>query len=195
MYGGSHYIRSAAANMTAQGRSIFNAAIRFGDGRTLPFPPCKRYYNPYGVDEMGNRMKMYACRLHHELRKKRVMKEGWRDGEKRLDDFWVGDGNEKMGKAHGKRASSSKIMKQNDKIYEPDDTLSSRVAIESYSEKVDMSQPNGSKEVNISNISLKSNLANENTLENEGVDQPHDNLSFHASPKLEKQEQSHLDRT
>ena len=35
---------------------------------------------------------MYACRLHSELRVNRLKKEGWkwRDGEKRLDDFWNG---------------------------------------------------------------------------------------------------------
>jgi hypothetical protein len=35
---------------------------------------------------------MYACRLHSELRMKRLKKEGWkwRGGEKHLDDFWNG---------------------------------------------------------------------------------------------------------
>ena len=35
---------------------------------------------------------MYACRLHSELRMKRLEKEGWkwRGGEKPLDDFWNG---------------------------------------------------------------------------------------------------------
>ena len=162
--------------MTAQGRSILNASIRFGDGRTLPFPPCKRYYNPYGVDEMGNRMKMYACRLHHELRKKRVMKEGWRwrEGEKRLDDFWVEDEDEKYGDAHGKRASSSKKVEKNEEFYKPDDALSSRVKIEITSENENMNQPNESEEVNLSNDSLKSNFANNNTVEIEGIEQPHE---------------------
>lgn len=86
MYGGNHYIISAAADSTPQGRAISKAASKFGDGKTLPFPPCKRYYNPHA--ENGDRM--YACRLHNELRMKRLKKEGgiWRRGEKPLDDFW-----------------------------------------------------------------------------------------------------------
>lgn len=95
MYGGSHYIQSA--DLTAQGRAIVKTAQRFGDGKTLPFPPCKRYYNPY-LEVDGVKTKMYACRLHHELRKKRVMKEKgvWRCGEKRLDEFWDIDDDDSM---------------------------------------------------------------------------------------------------
>lgn len=87
MYGGSHYI--ASADGTSQGKAIVEAAVKFGDGKTLPFPPCKRYYNPYGMLD-GRREKMYGCRLHHEARKRRVESEGgnWRGGEKRLSDFW-----------------------------------------------------------------------------------------------------------
>ena len=85
MYGGNHYVRSA--DRTAQGRAIAKASERFGDGKTLPFAPCKRYYNPYMEDEDG-KTRLYACRLHHEARKLRVEKRGWRVGEKRLDDFW-----------------------------------------------------------------------------------------------------------
>ena len=121
MYGGSHYIMSAAADLTPQGKSILDAAMKFGDGKTLPvricysvinllplfthvvhshnihqsftynvqFPPCKRYYNPFSED--GTRL--YACRLHSEMRMKRLKKEGWkwRDGEKHLDYFWGDD--------------------------------------------------------------------------------------------------------
>ena len=36
MYGGSHYIKSAAADLTPQGRSILEAAWKFGDGKSLP---------------------------------------------------------------------------------------------------------------------------------------------------------------
>ncbi|KAL7547203.1 hypothetical protein ACHAWF_010518 [Thalassiosira exigua] len=92
MYGGSHYIVSAAADMTPQGRAILEAAHKFGDGKTLPFPPCKRYYNPFR--ENGTRM--YACRQHNELRIKRLKKEAWkwRCGEKCLDDFWAHKTNE-----------------------------------------------------------------------------------------------------
>mmetsp|Transcript_10735 Transcript_10735/g.23308 ORF Transcript_10735/g.23308 Transcript_10735/m.23308 type:complete len:116 (-) Transcript_10735:1771-2118(-) len=85
MYSGNHYIISAAA--TPQGRSISDAASRFGDGKTLPFPPCKRYFNPHA--ENGERM--YACKLHNGLRMKRLKKEGgkWRTGEKQLNNLWA----------------------------------------------------------------------------------------------------------
>mmetsp|Transcript_7189 Transcript_7189/g.17525 ORF Transcript_7189/g.17525 Transcript_7189/m.17525 type:complete len:151 (+) Transcript_7189:298-750(+) len=33
--------------MTLQGRAIKRAAIDFGDGKTLPFAPCKRGYAPW----------------------------------------------------------------------------------------------------------------------------------------------------
>lgn len=90
MYGGGHYIASAAAEMTPQGRAISEAASKFGDGKTLPFPPCKRYYNPYS-EASGAKTQMYACRLHDKLRRSRMNKEGgsWRGGEKRLDEFWT----------------------------------------------------------------------------------------------------------
>ena len=86
MYGGGHYVESASANLTPQGRAILQASTKFGDGRTLPFLPCKRFYNPFAVD--GTRL--FACRLHSNLRRKRLEQEGWkwRDGEKHLDDFW-----------------------------------------------------------------------------------------------------------
>jgi hypothetical protein len=74
------------------------AAQKFGDGKTLPFPPCKRYYNPYSEpNENGEKTKMYACRLHHEQRKKRLKKEDgrWRKGEKHLDLFWSDNNDEK----------------------------------------------------------------------------------------------------
>eukprot|EP00571_Detonula_confervacea_P009286 CAMPEP_0172322670 /NCGR_PEP_ID=MMETSP1058-20130122/46545_1 /TAXON_ID=83371 /ORGANISM="Detonula confervacea, Strain CCMP 353" /LENGTH=123 /DNA_ID=CAMNT_0013038477 /DNA_START=330 /DNA_END=701 /DNA_ORIENTATION=+ len=77
---------SAAADLTPQGRAILEAASKFGDGKTLPFTPCKKYYNPFSE----NGTPMYACRLHSDLRMKRLKKEGgkWRGGEKHLDDFW-----------------------------------------------------------------------------------------------------------
>ncbi|KAL7469742.1 hypothetical protein ACHAXS_010916 [Conticribra weissflogii] len=109
MYGGNHYVTSATALVesgvagsgtvansatayaTPQGMAIKETAIKFGDGKTLPILPCKRFYNPYGVDKnSGKRFRMYACRLHHEKRLRRVLKEGgkWRGGEKPLDYFW-----------------------------------------------------------------------------------------------------------
>ena len=123
MYGGGHYVMSAARDMTPQGKAIWNAACVFGDGKSLPFAPCKRYYNPYSFcftdngngedgeytdkdEDVGgggggkkkkkkmNKQKkerMYACRIHNDLRKKRLKREGgkWRGGEKALDDFWM----------------------------------------------------------------------------------------------------------
>ena len=86
MYGGAHYITSA--DVTAQGKAIHEAAVKFGDGKTLPFAPCKRYYNPWGSDEDGSKIRMYGCRLHSDLREKRVRSEGYRAGEKNLEEFW-----------------------------------------------------------------------------------------------------------
>jgi len=89
MYGGAHYITSA--DVTAQGKAIHEAAVKFGDGKTLPFAPCKRYYNPWGSDGDGSRIRMYGCRLHSDLREKRVRSEGYRAGEKNLEKFWGED--------------------------------------------------------------------------------------------------------
>lgn len=110
MYGGSHYIMSAAADLTPQGRAILEAASKFGDGKTLPFTPCKKYYNPFSED--GARM--YACRLHSELRIKRLKKEGgiWRGGEKHLDEFWKDrkeSENEVQEQAEGSNKNAPKI--------------------------------------------------------------------------------------
>jgi len=78
---------SAAADLTPQGRAILEATRKFGgkDSHSLPFPPCKKYYNPYFKGE-----RMYACRLHNDMRMKRLKKENWewRPGEKHLDMFW-----------------------------------------------------------------------------------------------------------
>ncbi|KAL3798288.1 hypothetical protein HJC23_000202 [Cyclotella cryptica] len=192
MYGGSHYIRSAAADMTAQGRAILNAAIRFGDGRTLPFPPCKRYYNPYGVDKKGNRVKMYACRLHHELRKKRVTKEGgrWKEGEKRLDDFWCEENTQKSDGADGEAASGSKKIKESDDNYPPDCTLISSVETKKSSENMDMNQPCKSDELTQSDFKLSSVFANKNSLpDEEEINQSHDNFTSHTPLKSEQRKQ------
>ncbi len=35
--------------MTPQGRAIKEAAVKFGDGKTLPFAPCKKGYIPMTV--------------------------------------------------------------------------------------------------------------------------------------------------
>ena len=87
LYGGAMYVASAAE--TPQGRAIKEASIRFGDGRTLPFTPCKKGYIPI-VDDGSKR---YACPLHNEEREKRVKREGecFRTGEFDLNRFWEKD--------------------------------------------------------------------------------------------------------
>lgn len=79
------YTQSSCATLTAQGIAIREAACHFGDGKTLPFSPCKRGYIPV-VD--GGRK--FACHLHHKMREKRFNEEGgkFRLGEKPLTDFW-----------------------------------------------------------------------------------------------------------
>lgn len=63
-----------------------DAAIRFGDGKTLPFTPCKKGYRPFA----GSNVIMYACPLHDKERRRRVKKEGgkFRKGEFDLNHFW-----------------------------------------------------------------------------------------------------------
>lgn len=87
LFGGAHYLESASASLTPQGKAIKQAACMFGDGDTLCFTPCKKGYRP-----IINGEKMYACPLHHQQRKKRVMKEGgtFRSGEVDLNLFWDG---------------------------------------------------------------------------------------------------------
>mmetsp|Transcript_4370 Transcript_4370/g.5978 ORF Transcript_4370/g.5978 Transcript_4370/m.5978 type:complete len:146 (-) Transcript_4370:99-536(-) len=79
------YVQSASSDLTPQGRAIKDAAVRFGDGETLPFSPCKRGYIP-----VVNGKRMYACHIHTKERRKRLKREGgkFRLGEKRLSDFW-----------------------------------------------------------------------------------------------------------
>jgi hypothetical protein len=65
-------------------------ALRFGDGETLPFTPCKKGFKPIA----GSRP-MYACPLHDKERRRRVTKEGgiFRKGEVDLNVFWKSNGN------------------------------------------------------------------------------------------------------
>jgi hypothetical protein len=82
--------------VTPQGRAIRQASIRFGDGRTLPFTPCKKGYIPVIVfpidkDTTTAVMKfMYACPLHDTARRQRVASEGgkFRVGEVNLNEMW-----------------------------------------------------------------------------------------------------------
>jgi len=80
------YLESSCASLTAQGRAIKDAAVRFGDGATLPFTPCKKGFIP--VSTSGERM--YACPIHNVKRKKRFVteKEQFRKGERELYDLW-----------------------------------------------------------------------------------------------------------
>lgn len=79
------YAPSSCTHLTPQGIAIKEAAVRFGDGQTLPFSPCKRGYIPIVGGE-----RRYACHLHHEQRMKRVKNEGglFRQGEEELSRFW-----------------------------------------------------------------------------------------------------------
>ena len=77
------YVESTCAYLTPQGQAIKEAAVKFGDGETLCFTPCKKGYIP-----IINGQKMYACPLHNKERLKRVMKEGFRRGEMDLNTFW-----------------------------------------------------------------------------------------------------------
>ena len=85
LYGGAHYIDSSAATMTLQGRAIKQAAIDFGNGRTLPFTPCKKGFIP-----MVKGQRMVACPLHNKAREKRLAKEKgeFRKGEFKLNRLW-----------------------------------------------------------------------------------------------------------
>jgi len=88
LYGGAHYVQLSSATLTPQGQAIKEIAIKFGDGETLCFTPCKKGYIPVIHGE-----RMYACPLHHKERRKRVKKEGenFRRGEVDLNEFWEKD--------------------------------------------------------------------------------------------------------
>ena len=85
LYGGSHYTQLASSTMTPQGQAMKEVTIKFGDGCTLPYTPCKKGYIP-----MVNGEKRYACSLHHKDRLRRLNKEGGklRKGEMNLKYFW-----------------------------------------------------------------------------------------------------------
>ena len=84
LYGGAHYTHSSAD--TAQGRAILQASMDFGDGKTLPFTPCKKGFIP-----LVGETKMFACPLHNKARERRFHKENgkFRPAEVDLDSvFW-----------------------------------------------------------------------------------------------------------
>jgi hypothetical protein len=82
------YVESSCATLTPQGQAIKEAAVKFGDGETLCFTPCKKGYIP-----IINGKRMYACPLHHKERRKRVTREGgkFRGSEMDLNTFWEKD--------------------------------------------------------------------------------------------------------
>jgi hypothetical protein len=72
--------------MTPQGRAMKKAAVDFGDGKSLPFTPCKKGYIP-----IVNGKRKVACQLHNSSRERRLEKEAWvfRKGEVNLKTtFW-----------------------------------------------------------------------------------------------------------
>jgi hypothetical protein len=87
LYGGAHYSPACSATMTLQGRAVQRAAQQFGNGKTLPFTPCKKGYIPI---HSGTNDIMYACRLHTEARRRRLLAENnkFRPGEVDLNVFW-----------------------------------------------------------------------------------------------------------
>lgn len=85
LYGGAHYLQSSSADMTPQGRAIQEASIRFGNGQTLPFTPCKKGFVPHVAGQ-----RRYACPLHNRARQKRVLAANgrFRPGELNLETLW-----------------------------------------------------------------------------------------------------------
>ena len=83
LYGGAHYLQSSSAELTLQGKAIRDASVRFGNGRTLPFTPCKKGFIPFAHGE-----RKYACPLHNKERRRRVLATGFRPGELDLNVFW-----------------------------------------------------------------------------------------------------------
>ncbi|KAG7336545.1 hypothetical protein IV203_029204 [Nitzschia inconspicua] len=86
LYGGAHYLPSASASLTLQGKAIQQAAVDFGDGKTLPFTPCKKGYQP-----LIKGKRMVACLLHNAHREKRLQKEQGQIREGEADPaslFW-----------------------------------------------------------------------------------------------------------
>ena len=73
---------SSASKVTLQGRAIKQAAVDFGDGKTLPFCPCKRGYVPIlkipsetGGEPAAATKYMVACSFHEKARRKRLARE------------------------------------------------------------------------------------------------------------------------
>jgi len=78
LYGGGLYQDSSTATTTPQGIAIKQAALKFGDGKTLPFAPCKRGYLPMrsvGSKGQQEQRKMVACLYHEKFRRKRLARD------------------------------------------------------------------------------------------------------------------------
>lgn len=101
--------------MTPQGISIVNTVCKFvtdddsnnkdksrnsihhTNKNTLPYYPCKKGYQPIRIfkDESHNveERRMYGCWLHHEQRKKRILRNDkgmvYRPGETELLPLWL----------------------------------------------------------------------------------------------------------
>ena len=111
LYGGAHYLEAASSTMTPQGRAIHQAAVKFGDGRTLPFTPCKKGYIP-----VVQGVQMVACPLHNKQRQRRLAKEKGklRSGEADPNElFWCKESSKysTWGDVHGVAAVSNNIEK------------------------------------------------------------------------------------
>jgi len=81
---------------------------KFGDGKTLPMTCCKKGYRPYSSNNGTSGHPMYACPLHDKERRKRVQKEGFRQGEVPLTIFW---NNKSNGKNNNEITASPKDNK------------------------------------------------------------------------------------
>jgi len=94
LYGGSMFIRSAAAD-TLQGQAIQKINTRWGadfrrwDGmETIGIPVCKKKYKPFDIKvvrtENGTPKitieRLYGCRCHSHLRRKLIERHGERSG-------------------------------------------------------------------------------------------------------------------
>jgi len=78
LYGGGLYQDSSTATTTPQGIAIKQAALKFGDGKTLPFAPCKRGYLPTRSVEIKGQQEqrqMVACLYHEKFRRKRLARD------------------------------------------------------------------------------------------------------------------------
>jgi hypothetical protein len=75
--------------MTPQGHAMHKVTRIFGDGKTLPFTPCKKGYVPVH-GKTGEQM--LACPHHNSARRKRLLGQNddltFRSGEVDLRIFW-----------------------------------------------------------------------------------------------------------